>query len=98
MYIGLYIIYTPSLRTSRGTDEPAAENPQFGNSSMKIYDFYIFRMLILYIYFLYFRKKLRLVFICLLKLARKYIRQRLTMFEQVPNERPGIKAMLNNPR
>ena len=41
----------PSLRTSRGTDEAAADNTQFVNSYMKIQVSYIFRVLIMFRFF-----------------------------------------------
>ena len=42
---------TPSLRTSRSTDEAAADNTQSVNSSMKNYFSYIFRVLIVFRFF-----------------------------------------------
>ena len=42
---------TPSLRTSRVTDEAAADSPEFVNSSTIIYDSYILCKTIIFIFF-----------------------------------------------
>ena len=48
-----YSKLTPSLRTSRGTDEAAADTTQSVNSSRKIYVSYITRVLVYYVNYHY---------------------------------------------
>ena len=46
-----YSKLTPSLRTSRGTDEAAADDTQSVDSSMRTYVSYIFRVLNIFRFF-----------------------------------------------
>ena len=93
-----YIKLPPSLRTSMGTDEYAADNQQSVNSSMEVFVFYIFRKLTIFLFLSISdtMHRSKPVIICIL--IRQCILLNLWKCpSRVPDESIGMNAVLNNP-